>query len=142
MLLDVAGATVSDELLLALIGTRKRVEPICAAVTKELDGLDRNTIIVTGDGTGTDCHVKRECDRLGFRCIECHVRKVNGRWAGLWAGPERNDMIARLAHRVIAWPLEPRETGRSAGTWGCVDKFMKRNKPVSVREWWKWPKTS
>jgi hypothetical protein len=131
---------VSDELLIALVGTRQRVVEICVDVTKFMESLHRSTIIVTGDGTGTDHHVKKECDRIGLRCIECHVRKVDGKWAGLWAGPERNEVIARLAHRVVAWPRDTRDTGMSAGTWNCVDQFVKRGKSVSVREHWRWSK--
>jgi hypothetical protein len=128
---------VSD-ILLALIGTRRRVDMINADVTVTMEALDRSIIIVTGDASGMDAHVKRECERLGFRLIRCHARKVNGEWAGKWAGPERNTIIARLAHRVIAWPGSPADTPEerqlSAGTWNCIDQFRERGKPVEVRD--------
>ena len=123
-----------SDTLVALVGTRKRVQIVIDDVTALLTSLNRQTIIVAGDASGTDAHVRRECDRLGFRCIECHVRKVDGEWAGDWAGPERNAMIARLAQRAVAWPLCPEDEGRSRGTWNCVGQFIQRGKPVEVRD--------
>lgn len=126
------------DVLVALVGTRHRVPSALDDVTTTLEDMDRSIIIVTGDAPGIDLHIKRVLDRLGFRYIECHARKVNGKWAGPWAGPERNEMIARLAHRVIAWPGSPRDTAenrkQSAGTWDCVERFEKRGKPVDIRE--------
>jgi hypothetical protein len=128
---------VSD-VLVAIVGARRRIPAIVAAVTATMEQLDRSTIIVTGCAEGTDCHVRRECKRLGFRLIECHARQIDGKWAGRWAGPERNTMIARLAQRVIAWPASPEfpevEREKSSGTWNCVDQFRGRGKPVDVRE--------
>ena len=126
------------DVLLALVGTRQCIHYVNADVTRTMEAIDRDTIIVTGDASGVDAHVKRECQRLGFRFLRCHVRKVNGKWAGDWAGPERNKIIMRLANRVIAWPASPRDTPQnrqlSAGTWGCVELFEARGKPVDIRE--------
>jgi len=68
------------------------------------------------------------------------MRAPNREWAGIWAGPERNTVIARLASRVIAWPLAGVETGRSRGTWDCIQQFRDRGKAVIIREFWTWPK--
>lgn len=126
---------VVTDVIVAIIGTSRRIPAALRAITSTMEALDRETIIVTGDGPGTDLHVKRECKRLGFRFIECHAR-----WGtqGRRAWPERNQMIARLAQRVIAWPAAPEfpatEREMSAGSWNCVDQFRERGKPVDVRE--------
>lgn len=122
------------EVLVALVGTRRRIPVVLEDITAVLERLDRETIIVTGDAPGVDLHVKRECKRLGFRFIECHAR-----WSiGLRAGPERNTIVARLAQRVIAWPGSPRDTAEnrklSAGTWDCVEQFESRRKQATVRD--------
>lgn len=126
------------EEIVAIVGTRRRIEVVNVAITRTMEAMDRGALIVTGDAPGVDLHVRRECERLGFRYIECHVRKLDGDWAGPWAGPERNTLIARLAHRVMAWPATPEwpeeEREKSAGTWNCVDQFRSRGKPVDVRE--------
>jgi hypothetical protein len=128
---------VSGDVLVAMVGTRTRVQVVCDDVTRTLESLDRQTIIVTGDAPGTDYHVRKECDRLGFRYIECHARKVEGKWAGRWVGPERNTLIARLAHRAIGWPAVSEEeclaTGVGTGTWNCLSQFVDRKKPIDVR---------
>ena len=124
-------APVTD-ILLALVGTRRRIPSVLLDITSTMEALDRETIIVTGDAPGVDLHVKRECKRLGFRFIECHAR-----WdaKGLFAGPERNTVVARLANRVIAWPATPKEDREhSKGTWNAIDQFRERGKQVVVRE--------
>ncbi len=134
-----------SDTLLALVGTRRRFDVVNADITTTMEALDRDIIIITGDASGVDAHVKRECERLGFRLIRCHARKINGQWAGRWAGPERNTIIARLATRAIAWPASSRDTPEdrqlSAGTWGCVELFEERGKPVHVSDvaWRKTP---
>ena len=132
------------DVLLALVGTRRKIAAVNADITTTMEALDRQTIIVTGDASGVDSHVRRECDRLGIRYIECHARKVDGHWAGRYVGPERNEIIARLAQRVIAWPGSPNDTPesrkQSAGTWDCIDRFRKRGKHAEVRATaWKQP---
>ena len=120
------------DVLLALIGTRRRIPSVLSDITSTMELLDRDTIIVTGDAPGVDLHVKRECKRLGFRFIECHAR-----WGthGLGAGPERNTVIARLAHKVIAWPATPKEDREhSKGSWNCIEQFESRGKEAVVRE--------
>ena len=126
------------DVIIAIVGARRRIASINAAITVEMEKMDRRTIIVTGCAEGTDHHVRRECKRLGFRLIVCHARQVNGKWAGHWAGPERNTVVARLAQRVMAWPASPEfpevEREKSSGTWNCVDQFRERGKPVDIRE--------
>jgi len=136
--MDVAAEGVVTDVLLALVGTRRRIPAVIADITAMMEALDRDTIIVTGDAPGVDAHVRRECKRLGFRFIECHVRQIDGEWAGRWAGPERNEIVSRLAQRAIAWPASSRDTPEdrqlSAGTWDCVEKFEARGKLVDVRK--------
>jgi len=137
-MLDVAAEgrmTEPRDIIIALIGTRRRIVEVNADITSTMEGIDRDTIIATGDASGVDCHVRRECDRLGFRKVVFHVRKINGEWASDYSGPERNILIARFAQQVIAWPATP-ETERqwSKGSWGCIDLFRQRNKPVDVRD--------
>jgi|SRR5271157_525082 len=123
------------DVIIAFIGTRRRIPAVLLDITVELENMDRETIIVTGDAPGTDLHVKRECKRLGFRFIECHAR-----WEakGKGAGPERNQMIARLAQRVVAWPASPEfpaeQRELSAGSWNCIDQFRSRGKRVDVSD--------
>ena len=128
---------MTDELV-ALVGTRQCVREVNADITATLEAMDTGTIIVTGDAGGVDAHVKRECQRLGFRLIVCHARKKLGKWAGLWAGPERNKIVARLAQRAIVWPatpeFPPEAREKSAGSWNVIDQFRERKKPVEVRE--------
>ena len=123
-----------SDLLLALVGTRRCIRVVNDDISRTMDLLDRETIIVTGDAPGVDAHVKRECKRLGFRLISCHARwNTHGRAAG----PERNLVIVRLANRAIAWPAASRDTPedrtQSAGTWNCVELFEGRSKPVEIR---------
>lgn len=119
----------------ALVGTRKRVPAVLADITRVLEALRKDTLVVTGDQEGTDLHVVRECERLGLICAELHAP-----WTGRGkpAGPARNEVIARLAVRAVAWPLAPRypaeSRSKSRGTWDCVERFESRAKPVEVRE--------
>jgi hypothetical protein len=119
-----------NEDVVAIVGSRKRSARIAEAVTTTMESLDRNTLIVTGCcRSGVDMHVRDECDRLGFRLIVCVARwKARGQAAG----PERNDVIARIAKRAYAFP-EGSKRESSPGTWDCVDRFKSRNKPVDVR---------
>lgn len=119
------------DVLLALVGTRQCIRAVNDDISATMDALDRETIIVTGDATGVDAHVKRECKRLGFRLIVCHARWTTH---GLRAGPERNTVVVRLANRGIAWPATPENNReKSAGTWNVVDQFRERGKSVDVR---------
>lgn len=125
----------SPDVLVALIGARRRIPLIIESVTATLTAMDRRVIVVTGEQEGTDLHVRRECKRLGFRLISCHARwDTHGRGAG----PERNQMIARLASQVIAWPAASRDTPAerqlSTGTWNCVEQFEARGKLVDIRD--------
>ena len=121
--------------LVAMVGTRRRIPAVLASITTTLEGMDRETIVVTGAAPGTALHVKRECKRLGFRFIECHARWDH---KGPAAGPERNTIIARLAQRVYAWPASPNDTPEnrklSAGTWNCVEQFASRGKTTVVMD--------
>ena len=122
-----------SDTLLAIVGTRQCLRPVNAAITAFMESLDREIIIVTGDASGVDAHVKRECKRLGFRLIVCHARWDH---AGKRAGPERNTVVARLANRAVAWPAsDPEHRELSAGTWNCIDQFLARGKDVREEGW-------
>ena len=127
-----------DVELVALLGTRQCIQVVNADITATLEPMSRSIIVVTGDAPGVDAHVKRECQRLGFRLIVCHARKKNGKWAGLWAGPERNKVVARLAQRAVVWPATPEfpdeSREKSAGSWNVIDQFRERKKTVDVRD--------
>jgi hypothetical protein len=130
---------VTDDLaILALVGTRQCIRVVNADITATMEALDRQILIITGDAGGVDAHVKRECKRLGFRLGCFHARQINGKWAGLWAGPERNTLVVRIAQRGIVWPatpeFPPEKRKLSAGSWNVVDQFRERKKPVEVRE--------
>ena len=117
------------EQLLALVGTGRKCPPILVAVTKTLEFLRPDeTVVVTSENTGTDLHVRRECKRLGLRFIACYADKSG----------DKNEMIARLAHSLVAWPMTPGDTEasivESAATWDCVGRFRNRRKTVVVME--------
>jgi hypothetical protein len=122
--------------IVALIGTRQCISDVNADVTETLLALDRHTtLIVTGDASGVDAHVKRMCEKYGYIFSRMHARKKDGKWEGKWCGPERNGIIARISQRVTAWPAAPEDQrALSAGSWDCIDQFRQRGKPVDVRD--------
>lgn len=117
------------EQLLALVGTGRKCPPILTAVTKALEFLrPEETVVITSENTGTDLHVRRECKRLGLRFIACYADKSG----------DRNAMIVRLAHSLVAWPMTPGDTEasvlESAATWDCVERFKAKGKTVVVMD--------
>jgi hypothetical protein len=113
---------------LAIVGTRHEPLPrdIEARIVAIIRGTDPNDVIVTGDcPTGVDRLVRTTADGER-RLVVC---KAAWQTMGPSAGPRRNEVIADIADRLVAYPKF-----ESPGTRHCIREFMKRAKPFEFQE--------
>lgn len=111
----------------AIVGTRNVVSgDVAKQVYEIIRSLPQDTVFVTGDcPTGIDAVVRQNCKRKRF-LVECHAPWDTFK---LSAGPKRNEVIAHIADRGIAFPH-----GESRGTRGCARLFESYEKDIKVIE--------
>jgi hypothetical protein len=114
----------------AIVGSRVPSYELEVAVSEAVLGLRHDAVVVTGDATGADDYASAWGVKTGRVVVVCRApwRKLEKA-----AGPVRNQAIATICHRMIAFPSA---NPLHRGTWNAIVLARALGKEVDVREKW------